>query len=224
MAEQPRSQFDIDPIGRVGKQIGAQDPQDRLEQGDRDQADHQHIECAHAAMHEHLVDHDLEEQRRHQRKELEKERGDQHFAQQAAVLMDRAQEPGDVEPARQIGEGRPFRHQHEPAIPHGFELGPGHHRRSLAIRRLDDDLVVTGLAEQQKAPVAQDGYSGQWRTGKPLPRSLQATGFEVESLRAAEHLGDTDRCSAELMTDLRGIDPDPLKTQEHDQGGKTRIK
>jgi hypothetical protein len=123
-----------------------------------------------------------------------------------------------------IGESRPLRHQYEPAIPHGFELGPGHHRRLLAIRRLDDDLVVTGLAEQQKAPVAQDGYSGQWRTGKPLPRGLQATGFEVESLRTAEHLGDTDRCSAELMTDLRGIDSDPLKTQEHDQGGKTRVK
>ena len=92
------------------------------------------------------------------------------------------------------------------------------------IRRLDDDLVVTGLAEQQKAPVAQDGYSGQWRTGKPLPCGLQATGFEVESLRAAEHLADTDRCSAELMTDLRRINPDPLKTQEHDQGGKTRVK
>ena len=100
MPEQPGSQFDVDPIGRVGKQIGAQDPQDRLEQGDRDQADHQHVERAHAAMHEHLVDHDLEEQRRDQRKELEEERGDQHFAQQAAVLMDRAQKPGDVEPTR----------------------------------------------------------------------------------------------------------------------------
>jgi hypothetical protein len=86
----------------------------------------------------------------------------------------------------------------------------------LATRRLDDDLVVISLAEQQKAPVTQYGYPGQWRIGKSLPRGLQATGFEVKSPRAAEHLWDTDRCSAELMTDLRRIDPDPLKTQEHD--------
>jgi hypothetical protein len=138
--------------------------------------------------------------------------------------MDRAQKPGNVEPTREIGESRPLRHQYEPAIPQRFELGPGHHRRSLVIRRLDDDLVVTGLAEQQKAPVAQDGDSGQWSTGKPLPRGLQATGFEVESLRAAEHLADIDRCCTKLMTDLRRINPDSLKTQEHDQGGKTRVK
>ena len=29
---------------------------------------------------------------------------------------------------------------------------------------------------------------------------------------------------AELMTDLLRIDTDPLKTQQHDQGGKTRVR
>jgi hypothetical protein len=60
--------------------------------------------------------------------------------------MDRAQKPYNVEPTREIGEGRPLRHQHEPVIPNGFELDPGHHRWSLATRRLDDDLAVIGLA------------------------------------------------------------------------------
>ena len=76
--------------------------EDRLEQRDRDEADDQHVERAHAAMHEHLVDDDLEEQRRDERKELQEERGDQHFAEQMAVFVDRAQEPGDVEAAREV--------------------------------------------------------------------------------------------------------------------------
>ena len=100
MPEQPRPELDINPIGGVGKQISAQNPQDRLEQADRDEADHQHVERAHAAMHEHLVDHDLKEQRRHQRKQLKKERGDQHLAQETAVFVDCAQEPRDVEPTQ----------------------------------------------------------------------------------------------------------------------------
>ena len=99
MLEQPRPELDIDSVGRMRKQIGAQDPQDRLKQGDGNEADHQHVERAHAAMHEHLVDDDLEEQRRDQRKELEEERRDQHFTQKTAIFVDRAQEPGDVEPA-----------------------------------------------------------------------------------------------------------------------------
>jgi hypothetical protein len=40
-------------------------------------------------VHEHLVDHDLEEERRDQGEDLQEERGDQDFAQQAAVLIDR---------------------------------------------------------------------------------------------------------------------------------------
>ena len=67
------------------------------------------------------------------------------------------------------------------------EIFTGAGRRGLAIRRLDDDLVVTGLAEQQKSPVAQDGYSGQWRTGKPLhvvfkQRALRLNPFAQRSI------------------------------------------
>ena len=46
-----------------------------------DKADDQHIERAEAAMHQHLVDDDLEEERRDQREELEKERGDETLAE-----------------------------------------------------------------------------------------------------------------------------------------------
>jgi hypothetical protein len=39
-----------------------------------------------------------------------------------------------------------------------------------------------------------------------------------------ESLRDADRPRPEMMTNLLGIDPDPLKTQQHDQSDKTRIR
>ncbi len=77
-------------------------------------------------MHQHLVDHDLEEQGRDQGEELEEERGDQHLGQKPSVFLDRAQEPGDVEAAREVGQGRAPCHQDEPAVPHRLEFGPRH--------------------------------------------------------------------------------------------------
>ncbi len=46
MMEQAGAELDVDPIGGVGEQIGPQDAQDRLEQGDREKADHQHVKRA----------------------------------------------------------------------------------------------------------------------------------------------------------------------------------
>src|SRR6266853_6729926 len=99
MAEQPGPQLDVNPIGRMGEQVGPQDAENGLEDGDRDQADYQDIERAQASMHQHLVDDDLEEQRRDQRKQLQEERRQQHLAEQMPVFVDRAEEPADVEAA-----------------------------------------------------------------------------------------------------------------------------
>ena len=92
MAEEPRAELDIDAVGGVREEIGPQPAEHRLEDRDRHQADDQHVERAQAAMHQHLVDDDLEEQRRDQREELQEERGDQHLGEQAAVFVDRAEE------------------------------------------------------------------------------------------------------------------------------------
>ena len=54
------------------------------------------------AVHQHLIDDHLEEQRRDERKQLQEERGDQHLAQEMPIFVDRPQKPGDVEPAREV--------------------------------------------------------------------------------------------------------------------------
>ena len=81
MLEQPRTEFDVDPVGGVRKQVGPQDAENGLEQRDPEQPDHQHIERADAAMDQDLVDDHLKEQRRDERKQLKKEGRDQHLGQ-----------------------------------------------------------------------------------------------------------------------------------------------
>ena len=103
MMKQARAQLDVDAVGRVRKQIVAQDSEHGVEQRDDDEADDEHVERGQRAVHQHLVDHDLEEQWRDQRKQLEEERGGQHLAEQPPVFADRADEPGDIELASEIG-------------------------------------------------------------------------------------------------------------------------
>ena len=117
MAEQPRAQLDVDAVGRVREKIGAQDAEDGLEYPDRDEPDHEHVERAHAAMHEHLVDHHLEEQRRDQREELQEEGGDQHLAEEPTVFVNGTEEPGDIEASREIEQSGSPGHQDQTARP-----------------------------------------------------------------------------------------------------------
>ena len=143
-------------------------------------------------MHQHLVDDDLEEQRRDQGEQLQEERGDQHLAQQAAVFVDRAQEPGDVEAAGEVRQAGAPRHQIEAAVPDRDELGPRHQVGPRRQRRLDQDLVVAGLAEDQEAAVAQRRDGGQGRRGEPRPVGPARARLEAEILGAAEHFRCAD--------------------------------
>ncbi len=80
MAEQLRAQAHINPIRRMGKQVGAESAERRIEDCKRDHADRQYMQGSEPFVHKHLVDDDLREQRRQQRKQLQEERGDQDFA------------------------------------------------------------------------------------------------------------------------------------------------
>src|SRR5258708_3533192 len=99
VVEQARAKFGIDAVGGVRKQIGPQDAQDGLEDGNRYQTYDQHVEGAQGPVHQHLVDDHLEEKRRDQSEKLQEERRGQNLAQEMSILVDRGQKPGDVEPA-----------------------------------------------------------------------------------------------------------------------------
>src|SRR5215471_19016053 len=126
MAEQPSAKLNIDAVSGVSKDVGAQNAENRLECRYGQQADDKDIEGAETAMHQDLVDDDLKEQRRDQGKELQKERNDQHPGEDAAILVDGADKPGDIEAAGQIEQPGAAGQQHELAVPGPFELGLRH--------------------------------------------------------------------------------------------------
>ena len=174
-------------------------------------------------MHEHLVNNDLEKQRRDQGKELKEERGKQNFAQHPPVLMDRSKKPGNIKPGRQVSEAGPLRHHQKPAIPYGFELGLRHLDRLRATWLKYDELVLGDFAEQQKAAILKGGQRRHRCIGKPSPCCRRDAGLQPKCLRAAEHLGQADRDVAELVTNLFGIDSQTLKPKHHHQRDETRI-
>ena len=124
--------------------------------GNDDQADDQHVERGHAPVHEHLVDDDLKEERRDQRKQLQEEGGDEHLAEQAPILVDAPREPGDVEPSSQVNQGCAAGHKDEPPVPEEFKLIPLHERRARRERGLNQDRSLCHFAQQQEAAVTQD--------------------------------------------------------------------
>ena len=80
---------DVDPVGGVGEQIGAQGAQHRLGHGHAHQQGAEHIEAAEVALADHRIDDLLDQQRIEQPKQLHKEAGDQHLDQNPAVLLER---------------------------------------------------------------------------------------------------------------------------------------
>src|SRR5262249_938849 len=148
---------------------------------------------------------DLEKQRRDERKHLQEERGDEHLTKQAPVFMNSAEEPRDVEPAREVDQACPARHQHQVTIPRRLEFGPSHEGGTGRQGRLHQRLPVTALAEQQEPAVAQRHYCGHRRADKPLPSGQPRTRLEPKLLGAAQHPWNANCPATEAMADLLGI-------------------
>ena len=174
-------------------------------------------------MHQHLVDHHLEEQRRHQRENLQEEGGDQHLAQQAAVLVDRSHEPGDVEASRQIAEPGALAHQDQAAVPRRLELGLRHHHRPGRAGKLHDGLAVAGLAENQEAAIAQRDDGRERGLVQPSPRSLLRDAPLCPNCFAQRSISLVPITSANLMADLLRVSRHAQESQQHDERGETRI-
>ena len=93
MEEQPPAELDVDAVRRMRERIGAQILQHDVEEADDTRPADQHEKRVVALVAEHLVDDDLEKQRRHQREDLHEEGGEQNMRERAPVAPDRRQEP-----------------------------------------------------------------------------------------------------------------------------------
>ena len=171
MAKQPRAQLNVDPVGGVGQDVGAQAAQHDLKQGHDRQAQGQHLEGRQTPVHEHLVDDHLEEQRREQGKELNEEGADQDLGQRLTVLLDRVQEPGDAETAARVAQRGAAHDQDQVAAPAvGKDLG-AHGLGRRGGRVLHQHLAIADAADHQPAAVAHLSQGRKRRAGQPLHRA-----------------------------------------------------
>lgn len=99
MAVQSGTEFHIDSIRCMRKQVRTQSTEHDLENGNSQESDGEHVERRQALVRKNLVDHDLEKQRSDQREQLQNKRRDQHLAEQTSVLVERGDEPRQIEPA-----------------------------------------------------------------------------------------------------------------------------
>jgi hypothetical protein len=223
MVEQARAEFDVDAVGGMREQIGPQDAQNRLEKRDRQQTDDQHVEGGQGPVNQHLIDDHLEEQRRDQTEQLQKERREQHLAQEMSIFVDGSQKPGDVEPAGDVRQSRPAGHQDQPAVPDREELVPRHQGGPGRLRRLHQHLVLGGLGDHHEAAVPQRRDGGQGRLGKPRPVGAVGSGLEPEILGAAEHLRCADLVRSQAVPELPAISCHTLEVQQRHEGFEPRI-
>ena len=180
----------------MAEDIGAQAVEQALEHHDHHEADHEHIQGGHAAVHQHLVHHDLEEQGTDQRKELEHERNQQHLTQELAVLDEAGDKPGEVElgeVARQAGAAGDEDELTRPLGGeglHGFDDWAGGCTCGSGVLQ-QHPLAVT-LGEDHGAHVAirapQLGQCGQWAQGKPVGRGAREFGLEAQVLCGPEQV------------------------------------
>jgi len=133
-------------------------------------ARYQHIQRRHIPVHQHCVDHHLEEQRRHQPKNVEHEGADEDFAQEMPIFFDGGEEPGDVEGFVQVSEAGTLGDENEGAVPDFFKLFTREEFRLLDKAVQDKGFTSNHSSKNEEAknirPCCNDG---QGSCAKPIP-------------------------------------------------------
>jgi hypothetical protein len=224
VAEQARAQLNVDAVGGVREDVGAERTEHSLEDRDGDEADQQHVERRHAAMHQHLVHHHLEEQGRDQREDLQEERGEQDLAQQVAVLVDRAHEPGDAELPAEIRQGCAARDENEGAVPDRFERALVHHLGGAAGAAMHQHLVLVAAAEDEKAAVVAAGQSGQRCSGQAVVRAGRPARLQILLAREAHDVVGGDRVGAgQLATERVRAHGQAMKAEQSREAAESPL-
>lgn len=168
-------------------------------------------------MHQHLVHDHLEKQRGDQRKDLQCERRDECLRQQAPVLHDGGNEPGEIEAgegASQLGAGGD---QDGAAGKTGRQFIQGQQYRPFRLRVVNQRLVALDPRQYQKlggsaVVVVRFEDAGKRAFAKapdPLRCCFEAGRFRLQGQTACctDQIIGRDRRAAEaaLMMDLLGI-------------------
>ena len=113
-------------------------------------------------------------------------------ASKPTVFVNCAEEPGNVEPAREVEEPGAPRHQDETTVPHRLEL-----RRVISTGQGDHGACTSTLSsptlpEEQNAAVFERGDGRQRRVRATATTSSAPARLEPEARRDPQHFWDTD--------------------------------
>jgi hypothetical protein len=133
-------------------------------------AENQHIECAPALVDQHLVDHDLGEQRRDEGEALEEQRSRQRLTQQPAEPHDRWNEPGQIEGTVDANPSLPCRHEDQLAGPARLEGSPLLDGGTIGPWVLHKDAIGRHPRQDNEGSVAQERNRRQDRLVHALGR------------------------------------------------------
>ena len=107
MLQHLESEREIDPVGCVGEEEGADRRQSRAENRADDEQSAKHIERAQTLLNDHLVDDHLDDHRIGQSEDLDEERGNDHLDEGPRVLPDVGEERAESELFPLRGTGAP---------------------------------------------------------------------------------------------------------------------
>lgn len=220
MAEQLAAQFNVELLAGLRIEPCPEPAEHHLPQRHRDEPDRQHLERRQRVVDQHLVDHVLEEQRRGEPKQVERERDQQDLADQLAVAHDLRDEPGHVEascgPRHTLAGG----HQHQRARPDGLKAVPAElfGRRTGA---LDQRGIGSNAPDNEPAlrPVSQ----GRQRQS---PEFIEA-GPDYPGTNAVLAFGEPQKLvrgdgleMAKRVPELIRVDRYPVHRQDRGEGHK----
>ena len=200
VAEEPRAQLDIDAVGGVGEEIGAQAAEDDLENREQAEPERQHLQGRQAAMDQHLVDDDLEEQRRQQRRRAAG-RTRRPAPRRAAARYFLTAPTNQPMPNCRAGSPRPRGGSTGSAARSSARrnrrgsAAPG--RRDARI--LHQHLVFGDPAEHQPAAVLQPGQGRQRRLLQPLEAGAMGARLDREMPRRPQQIGLVERRLAAVV-------------------------
>ena len=97
MSEQALAELDVDAVGGVRQRIGAQVLQRDVEQADDHETGDHHEQGFVTLVGQHLVDDDLEDQRRRESEDLNEQGRREHMPERSAIAPEGRQEPAHPE-------------------------------------------------------------------------------------------------------------------------------
>ena len=178
--------------GGVAEHVAAQDVERAFEQHDHHQTEDQHVQRREPSVYQHLVHDHLEKERTDQREELQEQRDRQHLAQQAPVLDDAGDEPGEVELGEVAGEARAAGDEDQLAGPlrgKGVQRLDGRPRGLLVAGRVhEEDALAVGLGQHDDAAVVEHGQRRQRGERQSIRRRARGLGLEAEPLGGQEKI------------------------------------